>query len=155
MGRNAKAQIELKLAKDVKNNKKGFYRYVSSKQKHREDAEPLPNEAGKLFTADKAELLSMFFTSIFSSTAGLQSTGSSIYNNARVNPPVGEELVCSLLQGLNPQKSMGYEGNHPRILREVADMGPRPLSLRRFDNLNRHFPCWEQSLQDVTGQGTR
>lgn len=32
---------ELKLAKDVKNNKKGFYTYVSSKQKHREDTEPL------------------------------------------------------------------------------------------------------------------
>lgn len=84
--------MELKLAKDVKNNKKGFYRYVSSKQKHREDPDPLPNWAGTLLTshADKAEILKIFFTSIFTSIAGPQSIGSSIYNNACVNPPVGE-----------------------------------------------------------------
>lgn len=93
---------------------------------------------GKLLTShtDKAELLSIFCTSIFTSIAGLQSTGSGINNNARVDPPVGEELLCSLLQGLNPQKSMGSEEIHPRILREVADMGPRPLSLRSLDNLD-------------------
>ncbi|KAK4825612.1 hypothetical protein QYF61_001292 [Mycteria americana] len=34
--RKAKAQLELKFAKDIKNKKKGFFRYLSSKQKHRE-----------------------------------------------------------------------------------------------------------------------
>lgn len=43
VGRNAEAHTEVKLVKDVKNNKKAFYRYVSSKQKHKEDTEPLPN----------------------------------------------------------------------------------------------------------------
>lgn len=74
MIRNAKAQIELKLPKDVKKNKKGFYRYMSSKQKHKEYTEPLPNSAGKLLTshAGEAEVLNSFFTSIFTSTAGLR-----------------------------------------------------------------------------------
>lgn len=42
-GRKTKAQAELKLAKDVRNNKKGFFRYVTSKQKHSEDIGPLLN----------------------------------------------------------------------------------------------------------------
>ncbi|GAB0209193.1 hypothetical protein GRJ2_003385000 [Grus japonensis] len=34
--RKAKAQLELNLARDAKNNKKGFYRYVSQKRKVKE-----------------------------------------------------------------------------------------------------------------------
>lgn len=37
MVRKTEDQLELKLARDVKNNKKGFFRYVSSKQKRKED----------------------------------------------------------------------------------------------------------------------
>lgn len=35
--RKAEDQLELQLDKHVKNNKKGFFRYLSSKQKHGED----------------------------------------------------------------------------------------------------------------------
>jgi len=31
--RKAKAHLELKLARDVKNNKKGFFNYISSQRK--------------------------------------------------------------------------------------------------------------------------
>ena len=31
--RKAKAQLELNLARDAKNNKKGFYRYINQKRK--------------------------------------------------------------------------------------------------------------------------
>ncbi|KAK4806811.1 hypothetical protein QYF61_005607 [Mycteria americana] len=130
--RKAKVQLELKLAKDVKNNKKGFFRYVSSKQKHREDRGPLLNRAGKLVTnnADKAEILSTFFASVFTGIAGPQITGSSSYDSTCVDPPVAEEgLVCGLLQGLDPHKSTGLDGIHPGVLREVADIVARPLSI--------------------------
>lgn len=61
-----KAQLELKLAKDTK-NKKGFFRYVSSKQKHRKDIDQLINKAGKLAinNADKADVLNTFLASVF------------------------------------------------------------------------------------------
>ncbi|KAK4807158.1 hypothetical protein QYF61_024278 [Mycteria americana] len=130
--RKAMAQLELKLARAVKNNKKGFFRYVSSKQKHKEDIGPLLNRAKKLVTnnADKAEVLSTFFASVFTGVAGPQITRSSSYDNACVNPPVVEEgLVCGLLQGLNPHKSTGLDGIHPRVLGEVADIVARPLSI--------------------------
>ena len=42
--RKAKAHLELKLARDVKNNKKGFFNYISSKLKARDNVGPLLNE---------------------------------------------------------------------------------------------------------------
>jgi len=38
--RRAKAQLELNMAKDAKNNKKGFYRYVSQMKKVKESVPP-------------------------------------------------------------------------------------------------------------------
>ncbi|KFQ65391.1 hypothetical protein N335_01657, partial [Phaethon lepturus] len=66
--RKAKAQLELNLARDAKNNKKGFYRYVSQKRKGKESISPLMSKTGKLVTTDKekAEVLSDFFASDFS-----------------------------------------------------------------------------------------
>ncbi|GAB0176869.1 mitochondrial enolase superfamily member 1 [Grus japonensis] len=41
----AKAHLELNLARDVKDNKKGFFKYISSKRKTRENVGLLLNEA--------------------------------------------------------------------------------------------------------------
>jgi len=72
--RKAKAHLELKLARDVKNNRKGFFNYISSKRKTRDNVGPLLNEAGVLVMEDseKAELLKAFFASVFSAKAGPQ-----------------------------------------------------------------------------------
>ena len=49
--RKAKAHLELKLARDVK-NKKGFFKCVSSKWKTRDNVGPLLNEVGVLVMED-------------------------------------------------------------------------------------------------------
>ncbi|XP_075581659.1 lens epithelium-derived growth factor-like [Pelecanus crispus] len=56
--RKAKAHLELRLARDVKGNIKGFYRYISSKMNTRENVGLLPNGAGSLMKKDmgKAEV---------------------------------------------------------------------------------------------------
>lgn len=46
--REAKAQMELNLARDIKDNKKGFCKNTSSKRKARENVDTLLNEAGDL-----------------------------------------------------------------------------------------------------------
>ena len=57
--RKAKAQMELNLTRDVKNNKKGFYRYVGRRRRAKESVPPLINEMGELASSDmeKAEVL--------------------------------------------------------------------------------------------------
>ena len=44
--RKAKALLELNLAKEVKDNKKVFFKCVNSKRKTRENVGPLLNELG-------------------------------------------------------------------------------------------------------------
>ncbi|KFQ74137.1 hypothetical protein N335_02350, partial [Phaethon lepturus] len=65
--RKAKARLELNLARDAKNNKKGFYRYVSQKRKVKESVPPLMSKTGKLVTTDEEEdeVLNDFFASVF------------------------------------------------------------------------------------------
>jgi len=74
--RKAKAHLELKVAKHVKDNKKGFFKYISHKWKTRENMGPLLNEVGALVMEDteKAELLNPCFVSVFTAKAGPQTS---------------------------------------------------------------------------------
>ncbi|KFO80819.1 hypothetical protein N303_05322, partial [Cuculus canorus] len=63
----AKKQLELNLAREVKTNKKGFYRYVNQKRKIKESIPALMIENGDLVATDekKAEILNNSFASVF------------------------------------------------------------------------------------------
>ena len=66
--RDAKAENELRLARDAKSKKKAFFRYVYSKRQQKEMVVQLLNEDGTLITDDKekAEVLNSYFGSVFS-----------------------------------------------------------------------------------------
>ncbi|GAB0175729.1 mitochondrial enolase superfamily member 1 [Grus japonensis] len=72
--RKAKACLELNLARDVKDKKENFSKYISSKRKTRENVGPLLNEVGALVMGDteKMELLNAAFALIFSAKANPQ-----------------------------------------------------------------------------------
>ena len=55
----AKEQMELNLSRDVKDNKKGFYRYIGRRRQAKESAPPLMKGNGELASSDieKAEVL--------------------------------------------------------------------------------------------------
>ncbi|GAB0175757.1 mitochondrial enolase superfamily member 1 [Grus japonensis] len=117
--RKAKALIELNLARDVKGNKKSFYRYVSDKRKTKENVGPLQKEMGDLVTWDmeKAEVLNDFFASVFtgkcsSHTAQVAEGKDRDWENEEP-PTVGEDQVQDCLRNLKVQKSMGPDEMHP------------------------------------------
>jgi len=64
--RRAKAQLELNLARDAKNNKKGFYRHVNQKRMVKESVPPQVNKNSNLVSTDKekAEVLNFFASSL-------------------------------------------------------------------------------------------
>ncbi|PKU41302.1 rna-directed dna polymerase from mobile element jockey-like [Limosa lapponica baueri] len=65
--RQAKAQKDLNQARNIKDNKNNFYKYVRDKEKTREDVGPFWKETGDLVTQvmEKAEVLNDFFTLVF------------------------------------------------------------------------------------------
>jgi len=75
-------RLELNLARDAKNNKKGFYRYVSQKRQVKESVLPLMRKKGNLVSTDeKAEVLNNIFTSVF--------TGNLFPHPSRVDCKIG------------------------------------------------------------------
>jgi len=64
--RKAKADLELNLAKDMKGNRKGLYKYINSKRKTRENMNLQLNGTGELVTKgrQKAKVLNVLCQSL-------------------------------------------------------------------------------------------
>ncbi|PKU39258.1 rna-directed dna polymerase from mobile element jockey-like [Limosa lapponica baueri] len=134
--RKAKAHLELNLARDIKDNKKGFFKYISSKRKTRENVSPLLSEMGALVTEDAkvAELLNAFFASVFTANASPRESHSlevrkRAWNKEDSPSLIVKDRVRDNLGKLDNHKSMSPEGKHPRVLRELADAIVKLLSI--------------------------
>jgi len=127
--------LELNLARDVKDNKMGFFKYISSKQKTRDNVGPLLNEVSVLVTedAEKVELLNACFSSVFSAKAGPQEFQALEVREEACrndNPPlVEEDCMREHLSNLDTHKSMCPNRRHLGVLREVADVVAAPVSI--------------------------
>ena len=120
--RKAKAQLELKLATAVRDNKKRFYKYIGGKRRAKENLPPLLDAEENLVTKDeeKAEVLNAFFASVFNSRTdhpqGFHAPELGDGDRAQNEVPAVEEVaVTDLLLHLDAHKSMGPDGIHPRI----------------------------------------
>ncbi|CAM5153463.1 unnamed protein product [Eretmochelys imbricata] len=137
--RRAKSHLELQLARDVKSNKKGFFRYVGNKKKAKESVGPLLNEGGNLVTenVEKANVLNAFFASVFTNKVSSQTAALGITTwGVDGQPSVEKEVVRDYLEKLDVHKSMGPDELHLRVLKELAAVIPEPLAII-FENLWR------------------
>ncbi|CAM5122712.1 unnamed protein product [Eretmochelys imbricata] len=130
--RRAKSHLELQLARDVKSNKKGFFRYVGNKKKAQESVGPLLNEGGNLVTEDveKAKVLNAFFASVFTNKVSSQTAALGITAwGVDGQPSVEKEVVRDYLEKLDVHKSMVPDELHPRVLKELAAVIAEPLAI--------------------------
>ncbi|KAK4826013.1 hypothetical protein QYF61_003786 [Mycteria americana] len=126
--RRAKAELELNLATAIRDNKKHFFKYISSKRRAKENLQPLLDGGRNAVTKDeeKAEVLSAFFASVFNSRAncslGTQPPKSEDRDRDQNGAPIIQgEMVSDLLHHLDTHKSMGPDEIHPRVLKELAE----------------------------------
>jgi hypothetical protein len=147
--RIAKREYEKKLCKEVKRNPKAFYMYVNSKSQSRSTVTNLKDENGVNVNNDKdiASELNKFFQSVFVD----ENDKSLIWFNYFMHNIYGEEVaepfmlakqldcplldnifftpndVRKLLLAINPNKAMGPDEIHPRVLKESAEVLYFPL----------------------------
>jgi len=134
--RGAKAQLELRLATAVRDNKNCFYKYINNKKRTKENLHPLLDTRGNIVNKaeEKAEVLNAFFASVFNSQTGC-SQGSQppvlegregVWNKP---PIIQEEAVHDLLCHLDTYKSMEPDGIHPSVLKQLVEELAKPLSI--------------------------
>ena len=129
--RKAKAQLELRLATAVKENKQSFYRYINVKRRTKEDFHPLLDAAGNVTTEnkEKAEVLSAFISSRISCPQDILGPDLVVLDGAQNTLPVIQvETVRELLLHLDCCMSKGADGLHPQVLRELAGVIAELLS---------------------------
>jgi hypothetical protein len=121
--RRAKKDFERNIAREAKANPKAFFKYVNSRLKtHAKIPDLIVNGTKISSDQDKAQALNDYFCSVFtqedlSNITSLRDTDLPIPGLDDIT--IHKEMVLKKLHKLNPSKSPGPEGFHPRILKEL------------------------------------
>ena len=122
--RNLRKNFERRLAANIKDNPKGFWRYASSRMKSRAGVENLRTATGDLTKTDneKADILNSFFSSICTNEDPLSvpCTAGTCSGSVVEDVDLSAALVRKKMSEVRPSAAAGPDGIHPRVLRETA-----------------------------------
>ena len=130
--RKAKRKYERKLAKQVRHNKRAFFRYVNSKLTVRPELREIQNENGVM--VDKEEdicnILGQYFSSVHTSKwVGEFPEMNERFETELKNIGITRENVKERLEKLNVNKSCGPDNIHPFVLQATAGASSVPLQI--------------------------
>ena len=127
-----KCDKEKKIAKNIKHDTKAFFQYISSKMLKKEGVGDLDKGNGELATNDKekCDVITNFFSTVFS-VEDHNNVPTFNFTGAIPQPL----LTCTasiddfekVLSTLNPNKSPGPDGLHPKFLKNTYKSLARPL----------------------------
>ena len=157
----AKRKVIKKIAKQAKSNPKQFWAYVNKKNNNRDS---IPNlEVGNDIsgntittetTAEKANLLAEYFTSVFTQEKDFSDIVNECIDLSNITQmsdiQFKPEEIFKKLINLKISKSPGPDQIHPRVLKEIANE-ISPLLCTIFNNSieNAVLPC-DWKIADVT-----
>ena len=130
--RMAKRLYEKKLAKEVRQNKRQFFRYVNSKLTVRPEISEMQNELGELVDNNKeiCNILAKYFNSVYTPTSEEDMPDmNEMYEHEISNVNINREDIKNRLEKLNVNKSCGPDNIHPFVLQKTATASSIPLEL--------------------------
>lgn len=137
MVRKAKIQMEKEIAENAKVNPKKFWQYANSKRKTKSGIGELKttNSNGEVDTAktdkEKTEVLANFYSNVFTREpdGDIPQLEACQIQYPFTESKFEESEVRKLLLGINPNKSPGPDGLHPKALKELTNVLTEPLAI--------------------------
>ena len=129
--RGLRKEFEEKIASEVKDNPKAFWKYTKSKMTVRSGVSDLKDKNGSTHSEDssKADILNDFFCSVFTheDTDVIPELNVKHSDPKLTNINITKESVTKHIKNLKASKSAGPDGFHPRVLKEQVNEIVTPL----------------------------
>jgi hypothetical protein len=139
MIRNAKRNVEKRLAGNNGGNNRPFYAYIKRKTKSRSGIGPLKNEKKETATEDQgmAELLNNFFGSVFTredteNIPAAEEMEGGILDSITIT----EKAVREKIQNLKTDSAAGPDEIGPKLLQELESVLTKPLTWIFRESIN-------------------
>ena len=144
--RKIRRSLENKLASEIKNNPKSFWKYYRSKTTLKEgigklNTGPLdPNSNVTNDDTEKANIFAEYFSTVFTKENPMNATTlpQITIETPMPNMHISNEMVTQTIRNLKINKSPGPDGIHSRILVELIQQITTPLTIIFRNSLRTH-----------------